>query len=926
MKGIVLSLFLVLGVFVAHATRFSLQGTIVGNNGDAIEFATVTLQPSGMVMQTDSKGRFTFKAEEGNYTVITSFIGYSTNKVEVKLNQNKKIRIRLKENSKVLKEVVVTAKEGAGLTSTSRIDRDAMTHLQPTSFTDLLELLPGHVSQTPDMSTVNSIQLRETGTMGATGAKTKNADFDITSLGTMFVVDGAPINEDANMQNVPGASRNQTSPEHKRDATNKGVDMRTISTDNIESVEIVRGIPSAEYGNLTSGLVNIKRIRKATPLTARFKADEYSKLLSVGKGFYLGATDHIMNVDGGFLDSKADPRNNFENYKRLNVSSRFNFRWNNAAVRTHWVTSIDYTGSFDNVKNDPDISVAKIDEYQSNYNRIAYTGDLNINVNDNPWFNHLNLNTSVSYEANRLERRKIVAPQRASVAPTTLDEGVQDGQYLLREYIAHYVSDGKPLSIFLKFKGEGVFNIWGMTNDYKIGGDWSMTKNYGDGQVYELDKPLSASWTTRPRAYKTIPALHTLSWYVEDHITGNIGNNKLEVQLGLRSIQMPGLAQRYRMNGRIYLDPRLNGKWTFPIFNIDGQRSVLYVAGGYGLTTKMPTTSYLFPQVHYSDFIQLNYYDINHPKEYSRINLRTYIDDVTNYRLKPAINRKWEVRIGGSFGKNHFSITYFNEKMTSGFRYSAFYQPYAFRKYDATTIKPESLTGPPELDNLPYEEVKVLDGYSQATNGSRLDKEGIEFVVNTARWTPLATALTITGAWFHSTYTNSQMLFVPVSDVINNKAVRDRYIGYYDCNTGRVNDQFNTNFMFDTQITRWGLVFSTSFQCLWFTTTKKLWQNGVPDYYLDVKDGLLHPYTEAMKNDTELQFLVQNYSDALYKRQTTPIAVYVNLKATKQIGKHMKIAVFANRLLDYLPDYKSNGLVIRRMTNPYFGMELNFTL
>ena len=66
--------------------------------------------------------------------------------------------------------------------------------------------------------------------------------------------------------------------------------MRSISTDDIESVEIVRGIPSAEYGNLTSGLVNIKRIRKSTPFTARFKADEYSKLFSVGKGICRSGT------------------------------------------------------------------------------------------------------------------------------------------------------------------------------------------------------------------------------------------------------------------------------------------------------------------------------------------------------------------------------------------------------------------------------------------------------------------------------------------------------------------------------------------------------------------------------------------------------------------------------------------------------------
>ena len=181
-----------------------------------------------------------------------------------------------------LKEVVVTARESGGMTSSSRIDRAAMEHLQPTSFTDLLELLPGNISQDPNMGAVNSISLRETGNLTATGSKSTGSDYNISSLGTLFLVDGAPVNGDANMQNIPNASSDATSPEYVRDMTNKGVDMRTISTDNIESVEIIRGIPSAEYGNLTSGVVNIKRIRRSTPLTARFKADGYSKLFSIG--------------------------------------------------------------------------------------------------------------------------------------------------------------------------------------------------------------------------------------------------------------------------------------------------------------------------------------------------------------------------------------------------------------------------------------------------------------------------------------------------------------------------------------------------------------------------------------------------------------------------------------------------------------------
>ena len=52
-------------------------------------------------------------------------------------------------------------------------------------------------------------------------------------------------------------------------------------------------------------------------------------------------------------------------------------------------------------------------------------------------------------------------------------------------------------------------------------------------------------------------------------------------------------------------------------------------------------------------------------------------------------------------------------------------------------------------------------------------------------------------------------------------------------------------------------------------------------------------------------------------------AIYVNLKATKTIGRYMKLAVFVNRIIDHLPDYMSNGLTVRRSSSPYFGMELN---
>lgn len=910
-----------LAAFCARAA-VSLTGTVTdAATGDPVAFASVVLSPGGHGTATGIDGKFALNVDPGSYTLKVSMVGYNNYSSRLTLTASRHLSIAIKENDNLLDEVVVTAKESTGVTSTSRIDRDAMDHLQPTSFTDLLELLPGNISKTPDMGSANTITLRETGTMGASGTATDNPDYAISSLGTLFMVDGAPLNGDANMQNVPSSS-DATAPEYKRDITNRGVDMRTISTDNIESVEIVRGIPSAEYGNLTGGMVNIKRIRKATPLTARFKADEYSKLFSVGKGFYLGHTDHIMNIDGGYLDSKVDPRNKLENYKRVNVSTRFNLNWK----RANWVVGLDYTGSFDNSKTDPDLSYNKVNEYKSSYNRIGFTSNLTLNFTRSPWLTLVNVNTSASYQRDRLERHRQVAPQRASVAPTSMEEGEHDGHYLLSEYIADYLSDGRPLNLFIKAKAEGGFDLASTVHSYKAGSEWTLSKNYGRGQVYDITRPLSASWTTRPRAYSDVPALNVLSFYLEDDATAAVGNNKVNLQAGVRTVQLTHLSDRYALSGKVYLDPRVNAKWTFPGFKLAGRKAELYLAGGYGLTTKMPTIAYLFPQLHYSDFIQLNYYDVNDPTGRSRVNLRTYIDDVTNYDLAPARNHKWEVRLGGSLGKNTFSITYFNEKMTSGFRYSSFYAPYAYKKYDVAAIDPATLTAPPALETLPYTEERELSGYSRAANGSRLDKQGIEFTLNTARWRTLATALTVTGAWFRTTYTNSQMTFDPVSEVVDNTIVRNRYIGYYDYNDGRINDLLNTNFMFDTQITRWGLIFTTSIQCQWWVSTKKMWQNGTPTAYLDVDDGLLHPYSGDALSNPLLMTLVKTYNDDVYRKQTTPVAIYVNLKATKKVGKYLRIAVFANRLLDYLPDYKSNGLTVRRNTDAYFGMELNFSL
>lgn len=924
-----LFLFLYVGSSADAQSRVDFSGTVCdADTREVLPYATVLLQGAGQYAAVaDENGFFRLTAVKvGIYQLTVSYIGYTRRQQQMDLFKSVRLSVELHSDNR-LKEVVVTATESRGVVTASQIDRPAMQHLQPTSFADLMELLPGGMSRDPNMGTANAITLRETGVIRADGSKGGvSSDYAITSLGTQFVVDGIPMNTDAELQASPVADGNLA--EQRRNMVNRGVDMRTLSTDDIESVEVVRGIPSAEYGNLTSGLVNIKKIRKLTPLNARFKADGYSKLLAAGKGFALpDEAEGVVNVDVGYMDSKPDPRNNLENYKRMNASLRFT--WN--FVREHWsmryAPGVEYIGSFDNAKEDPELNYGNIDTYKSSYNRMAFTNNLQWKFPQKRNIRGVDLNTAIQAQFDRLERRKLVAPQRYMLVPASVGEGEHDATLLFKEYIADFLSDGKPFNAFLKLKGDFCFQHTVWKHQIKAGAEWNYTKNFGRGQVYDLSRPLVAGgWSSRPRAYRDIPALQNLGFFVEDVLTAQWGGHRLELMGGVRSQTLVGIDARYVLNGRFYFDPRLNGLWSFPKMKIGMKYLQVAVGGGVGWTTKMPTLSYLFPDKYYNDIVQLGYYDPVKPAQNSRFNIRSYISDRTNYGLKPARNRKWELRFDLNYGENRLSVNYFRETMHSGFRYMSFYAPYSYKLYDASGISSSALLGPPSLDGLPFTEKTTLDGYARAANGSKLLKEGIEFQFRSQRIRPLRTVVHLNGAWFRSTYSNSMRMMRAVSDVVDGQPVSDLYMGIYNWDDGYVYQQFNTNLLLDTQVPEWGLVFSTSLQCMWFTSKQALYREGRPEAYLSASDGLEHLYTDVSAKDVYLKHLLVAISPGTFEKYTVPMAFFVNLKATKKIGKYLQLAFFANKLLDYTPDFTSSGQVVRRNVDPYFGMELNFSL
>ena len=90
-------------------------------------------------MQTDILNFFNI--HPGTYRIIISYLGYDSTEKEIKVVGNTSDIFYLKPSNMALNEVVVTASESKRATSASIVDRTAMKHLQPSSFSDLMELV-----------------------------------------------------------------------------------------------------------------------------------------------------------------------------------------------------------------------------------------------------------------------------------------------------------------------------------------------------------------------------------------------------------------------------------------------------------------------------------------------------------------------------------------------------------------------------------------------------------------------------------------------------------------------------------------------------------------------------------------------------------------------------------------------------------------
>ncbi len=908
-RAILITAFIVIVVASYAQQTVQLTGIVLEQHTQKpVSFANVVLNSNQRGTCTNEDGVFQFtQLPQGLYKLQVSCLGYQNGDTLLHLSSNYHMVITVKPTSLAIKGVVVTAQETKqnGSTSTT-INKETMQHLQPNSLSDVMKLIPGNLTQETSSNKVNLLSIRQVG------------DDTNTSLGALILVDGIPMSGDANLQTAHSSSNDLKIMD--RITTGKGIDLRQIPTDQIESIEVIRGIAPAKYGEVTSGAIIIKQKIGETPLEIRAKKDANTFLFYSGKGVKYGK--NIINGGIDYINSKPDPRNTLEYYQRFTLSTRYQRGIARERVSGLINGELAFTGTFDKEKDDPEDMIGTEDSYSASFKRFMARLGGNLTLEEGA-INAVDWNISTTQVIEKTKRNKLVSPNGPMPLPISTTEGYSYGIYLPAEYQSYLTIDGRPLNIYattnLKSREIELFgqHLFSSGMEYRL--DW----NHGNGEIYDITRPpFPTSASIRPTKSSSIPAIQKASLYIEDNYSIPIGKAKLSIQAGFRGTTLLNAPQTiHELHRKAYIDPRLNASWTRNGFNLAAKPSSISLHAGVGIQTKLPVLAHLYPNKIFFDIVELNYYSQN--PDTRSLYMKTVTQERYNPDLKPARNYKME--IGGTLkiGKSTFSITVFEEKQTSGYTTQSRFMAIPYTNYITNSVDPSGLTQPPTVDMFQSEADTMLVNYAITTNGSLTRKQGIEYHLSLGRLEPINTNLTINGAWLATKYDISQPSYRSISEYYLNKPYP--YVGIYSWNSGRQKSRFNTNVLIDTHIPAYQLIISLTLQFIWNESFQSTYNNGMPMAYI-TQNGQIHNFEQDDMYDPMLSRLVKKYIDSYFDKTNTPLNFSANLRVTKSIKQFMSVSFYVDTIAFYQKEYERLGVVQKQHASSSFGAEVNIKI
>lgn len=835
-----------------------------------IDYATVVLSNNEFWDTTDENGTFQIKnIPAGKTSIIIQCFGYERKQIEINIDRNiSDFDVFLNEKTLALNEVVVTAQNGRQMANSYLIDRIALDHLQMISVADIGSLLPGgKTNKNTNLALSGPQRLFVNGQSGEEG----NASF-----GVAVEVDGVRLSNNSG-RDFDTSGRAEIG----------GSDIRNIASTNIESVEVITGIPSVEYGDLTNGMVKINSKKGKSPFVIDMATKPHTKQIAISKGLDLNNNRGILNFSYEYTKSTANLASPHTSYDRnglfLNYSNVFN-RSNNQPITLN-VGLSGNIGGYDS-KSDPDLFVNTYTKQRDNTLRA------NVSLKwllKKKWITNIELSGTLNYSDKLREKSENKSRSSSTVSIRTSEKGYHVGQTYEENpdadiilippgywYELSYL-DSKPLDISAKIKADWIRKFGIINNKILIGGEFSKSSNKGRGKYYD-DPYYTPTW--REYRYDDEPAINNYAIYAEDLLTIPVNESRIEFRAGLRS-------DITSINGSEYgtvnsFSPRFNAKYVLWQGHKDQFIKDLSIRLGWGKAVKLPPFAALYPIPGYTDILTFAPGTTSEGKSYyayyTMPNSRIYNKD-----LKWQYNTQQSIGIDITLKGIKITLNASRDKTCNPYIRTAVYNPFSYNFTGQENLETSQIpigdriysvdkntgivtvtdkTGAHTPETLSYTKRNKLNGSAMYINGSPVERKTFSWIIDFGKIQAIKTSFRWDGSYYY--YKNIEETIAQGTSSRNVENEDTKLIGYYAGSSssvanGEEKKALNTNFTITTHIPALKMVISLRLEA------------SLYDY-----SQLLSKYkgkTLAFNLDDKNDFLPSNTKQDLYAGNS-PTAIY----------------------------------------------------
>lgn len=878
-----LSILMLFGVsaYGRDSGTYTIKAVILDKTGEPLSGATMQLVQSGLWGISGKDGEVEIRnVPRLPVAYKVSMLGYKDVEGEICLDGKDNVRILMEEESLSMREVVVVAQAGqGGESTTSIIGRQALDHLQATSLKDILQLLPGGVSmKNPSLTSPGQFKVR-------TLASDDNATF-----GAAIIINGMPVSTNANMNTGLGLSSISSG--------NSGADLRSIATDDIESVEVIRGVASAEYGDVSSGVMIVNKRIGVSDLNMKARIMPGIKQLHAGKGFDIKSAGSL-NISADYARGTSDPRFLTDKYNRglLSLAHRKTLLDKTWTLTTN--LDLSYTGEWKGADPDEPEAMKKFFSSRDAFSlRLSHNGMLKL---DKALARTLKYDVALSLSSDHIFNDRLVPVGAGAILDATKD-GMYEGTPYPSSYETLSGTKSNPVMYWAKFSDLFYLNVGNMSNRFNVGTEWKIEGNRGIGQ-YDKTPKFKAFAQDRIRRFCDIPYMNQISAYVEDNVVLTFSERRypnITGQVGVRWT----VVQPWRNERMMALSPRLN-------IAVNPER-YLSLRLGYGISEKVPSLQDLYPSPDYYDFYNMSVSDGQ--KSYYLYSTRVF--DNKPVSIKTMRGTKYElgfdVRLDNGMS---FSVVGYHEKVSRGFGPdNSEWKTLVFDVWNAADV---TFTGQKPIydQQNPSRRDTVLYNLIRPGNPKSRRNRGIEFDFNFGKINATNTSFYLSGAWSETRSSSSNLGYkLPVGEARNYGPV---YVVYPESSYSfSENRRFSATLRVVQHIPVIRFIVSASAQCILYEYDHEVSSGTRPLGYIYGSEYI--KFTEDQLDDVEFNFHGYMLKDQIFDTRisnvpvTWPAIWCLDMRVTKEIGDKAGFSFYANNVLFSQP-WQSNSVSVSKV-------------